>query len=412
MQIPNCIHSNRLNILAQVLRDFTFDNKENIKKILETCRTLTSADCVVYKTPEKTGLKTKEIFCKEKKCNLNEEVFDKLCNYDVLVELNSTCANMNENEKCFYYSSEFGTNNKLNEIFMEHGIKYMIISLISNDINDGIICAIFKTSIAITRADMDTVSFIGSIIKTEEKNYSMYLKLKYRMSFENLLTQLATRFSELPNNKMYDAINQAIEELGTFLKIDRTYLYRIDVENREFKKEFEWAAPGIKSWKKDVLTKTQYDWILNNIRKYDIMVLDNIDKSDVPLDLKEFLKERNVKTLLLIPIITATSDSNLKSNLQGFFGFSCECIGTEWSAELKSQMKIVSYMLGTALKRMEIAKETKSVEDVISNGLDQWTKERKEREQQHAALHAQLSSSLKMLQSIANTREKRVEVTN
>ncbi len=412
MQIPNCIHSNRLNILAQVLRDFTFDNKENIKKILEVCRDLITAECVVYKTPEKSGLKTKEIFCKQKECKtFDKKVFDKICNYDVLFELNLTNANMNENEKCFYYSSEHGTNEKLNEIFEKYGIKYIIISLISNDVDDGIICAIFKSPIIITRADMDTVSFIGSIIKTEEKNYSMYLKLKYRMAFENLLTQLATKFSELPNEKMTDAINRAIKELGTFLKIDRTYLYKIDIENHKFTKEFEWAAPGIKSWKKDVLINAQYDWILNHMKKYDIMVLADIDKSDIPLELKKFLQERKVKTLLLIPIIT-TMKVDANNNLQGFFGFSCECVGNDWTEELKSQMKIVSYMLGTALKRMEISKETKEVEQAITTGLNQWTKERKEREQSHAILHAQLSASLKMLQTLASNRQKKVEVIN
>lgn len=48
---------------------------------------------------------------------------------------------------------------------------------------------------------------------------------KYRLAFENLITRISTNFINLPPQEIDRGINQALEDVGRFMEIDRSYVF-------------------------------------------------------------------------------------------------------------------------------------------------------------------------------------------
>ncbi len=412
-RIPNCIHSLRVNLLAEVLRSCGTDTTENILKLIKAAAKLLNTDCILYRPRNQ---KNKIKFCVDPNDIMNKE--DILTNDHCIFEfehLTPVYANLKKSNKCFYYDREQYNNNSnvlsLNKRLDELGIKFIIICLLGKKIQDGVICSFSRKPIHydITQADFDTLSFIASIIYIEDLNAYYRQQLEYRVAFENLLTTLATEFSVSSNAEMSNAINSAIKQLGIFLKIDRSYLFRNASKSNQFHKEFVWAAPNVKKWEEDILTETQYDWMLNNLKKYEVISIVDVESSDMPEVMKSFLIERNVKTILIIPIIC--NDTNEQS-IEGFFGFSCEQVGTKWDKEIKQQMKIIGFMLGNALRRLDLAKKEKEFNKVVDSKINEWQQQRKITSREMEKQQMQLTKALLMLQNISNYKQSSLGVSN
>jgi len=400
LSIPNCIHSNRLNVLAQTLRNFTDDCNENIRMLLQVGVELTGADALVYKTINGNDVTTKEIKCLDEKCP-KDGILSKISYKELKKELHVLPANRDDNQLCYFYSSTLkGMSKKLTKIFDELGIFYFFMCVSTEGDVDSIVSAVYRKKVLTTLADMDTISFISSIIKTQELNKNINNQLKHQLKFMELLAHLSNDFSRLSNEKMKEAINNAIAKLGMFLNIDRSYLFQINIKKNIFEKKFEWANDGIKSWSEDVLEKDQFEWIMQHINGNKIISYRNIEESDLPQSIKNYLHERNVKTILLIPII-----SNYNNNvcIGGFYGFSCENKREFWTQEMKRQLQIVSFMLATALKRLEIYEKTKTVENDLKETLDLWKKEREQYDFANEKREKLLKDSLKALQTLASS---------
>jgi len=424
-RIPNCIHSLRVNLLAEVLRSCGTDTTKNILKLIKAAAKLLDTDCILYRPRNQ---KNKIKFCSDPNDIMQKE--DILTNDHCIFEfenLTPIYANLKKSNKCFYYDREQYTNNtntnnnsttnsnqrveSLNKRLDELGIKFIIICLLGEEIQDGVICSFSRKSINydITQADFDTLSFIASIIYIEDLNAYYRQQLEYRVAFENLLTTLATEFSVSSNAQMGKSINSAIKQLGMFLRIDRSYLFRNASENNKFHKEFVWAAPNIKKWENDILTETQYDWMLNNLKKYEVISIVNVEASDMPKAMKSFLIKRKVKTILIIPIICNDTNEQL---VEGFFGFSCEHIGNKWDKEIKQQMKIIGFMLGNALRRLDLAKNEEEFNKVVNTKIDEWQQQRKSSSIEMKKQQLQLTKSLLMLQNISAHKQSSLGVTN
>ena len=138
--------------------------------------------------------------------------------------------------------------------------------------------------------------------------------------------------------------------------------------------------------------------LLNNLKKYEVISIVNVEASDMPKAMKSFLIKRKVKTILIIPIICNDTNEQL---VEGFFGFSCERVGNKWDKEIKQQMKIIGFMLGNALRRLDLAKKEEEFNKVVDSKLEDWQRQRKNSSKEMEKQQLQLTKSLLMLQSIS-----------
>ena len=70
-------------------------------------------------------------------------------------------------------------------------------------------------------------------------------RLRYRIAFEELVTDLSTRFVKLAAGEVEEAINQALAAIGTFAAVDRAYVFLFAADGANMNNTHEWCAAGI-----------------------------------------------------------------------------------------------------------------------------------------------------------------------
>ncbi len=71
--------------------------------------------------------------------------------------------------------------------------------------------------------------------------------LKYRGEFENLIMNISTRFINLGPDQIDQGIHYALELIGKFASVDRSYVFLFSENGKRMDNTHEWCAPGIKS---------------------------------------------------------------------------------------------------------------------------------------------------------------------
>jgi diguanylate cyclase (GGDEF)-like protein/PAS domain S-box-containing protein len=85
-------------------------------------------------------------------------------------------------------------------------------------------------------------------------------KLNYRSRFEELLTQISTRFINFPSNKLDSEINNALCDVRSFVNVDRVGVLKIDSERKTLLLSYECCGEGIPSVKAQ-FQNAPYDYI-------------------------------------------------------------------------------------------------------------------------------------------------------
>ncbi|HEY9649317.1 MAG TPA: PAS domain S-box protein, partial [Coleofasciculaceae cyanobacterium] len=69
--------------------------------------------------------------------------------------------------------------------------------------------------------------------------------LQFQQKFERLVASISTRFINLPSQAIPEEINQALRDIGEFMQVDTSYIFRISGDRQTFSMTYEWTVPGL-----------------------------------------------------------------------------------------------------------------------------------------------------------------------
>jgi len=167
-----------------------------------------------------------------------------------------------------------------------------------------------------------------------------------KLQFEALIVQLSSEFINLAAEKIDDKINDAISQVGTFMKTDRCFLFRFDPDKTEFHISHLWEAKGVvrDQTVRGKLVKDIFPWLYDNIiNNQDIIV------SDVKelLALKagnefEYCRQIGIQSFIIIPI--KVSDNPLCA-----MGLDSIHSKREWTSEDAIHLRVLGEVFANAL---------------------------------------------------------------
>jgi PAS domain S-box-containing protein len=93
-------------------------------------------------------------------------------------------------------------------------------------------------------------------------------EIEYRLKLESLLMDISKNFINKKPEMVDDAINEALQRIGEFMKVDRSYLFQLNPNGDLLSNTHEWCAPGIKSQIDNLqnLEKPVFDWIMKKLK--------------------------------------------------------------------------------------------------------------------------------------------------
>ncbi len=91
--------------------------------------------------------------------------------------------------------------------------------------------------------------------------------LQYQLEFNQLITSILTRFINVKLVEIPAGIEQALQEIGKFTRVDTSYIFRWNNEKKTFSMIYEWVAPGQKAQQEKAqnLTRDAFPWAIDTL---------------------------------------------------------------------------------------------------------------------------------------------------
>lgn len=211
-------------------------------------------------------------------------------------------------------------------------------------------------------APLYLVILMQDVTDSKEKE----LELIYREAFETLVTGISTRFVELPTFATDRGIDLALEDLGKFVGVDRSYVFLFSADGEHMDNTHEWCAKKIVSKKEKLqsIARGNLSWALERTLSRQVLHVPSV--VELPLVAqaeKDHWQEQDIKSLITMPILAA-------GKVIGFLGFDGVGEEQQWGEKDIALLQTVGNLFGSAIQRQRVVAAQQESERRISTLLD------------------------------------------
>jgi len=176
-----------------------------------------------------------------------------------------------------------------------------------------------------------------------------------------MITRIATSIVNTEPDHLDAAISKMLGEIGSYIGVDRVYLFRHDYDRRVTINTHEWCAAGIKPEIENLqaLTFDMFSEMLEKLMVGKIIHVSSV--SDMPRSdpMREHFEDQDIQSLILLP----TMDGN---KCLGFVGFDAVRDKREFVDTEINLLKILAELLTNAELRRRSYQELQETRDEIA----------------------------------------------
>jgi PAS domain S-box-containing protein len=171
--------------------------------------------------------------------------------------------------------------------------------------------------------------------------------LCHSVALEELITIVSTNFINIHQDEIDKEIENALQKLGEFVQIDRSYIFQLDRETNLINNTHEWCAPGIESHKHRLrnIPISSFKWLIEKLLGGNIVYIFNLN--EIPAEGDDFRKEleiENIRSILCVPLICSGEPV-------GMIGFDSVRTEIKWEEDTINLLKIMGDIIVNALER-------------------------------------------------------------
>ena len=183
-------------------------------------------------------------------------------------------------------------------------------------------------------------------------------ELRERVAFEELVTNLSTRFVSVGSDELDASLNEALGEIGTFAGVDRVYIFRFSSNGRAMDNTHEWCSPGTEP-QIEALQGISVDaipWWSRQLKARHVIHIPDVGEMGPEFAAeKALLDAQNVLSVLAIPMI-------LEDTVVGFVGFDSVRERKCWAETDITLLRIAGEIFMSALERARAERERRELE--------------------------------------------------
>lgn len=168
-------------------------------------------------------------------------------------------------------------------------------------------------------------------------------ELAHRAAFQKVLMELAIGFVNSPLGELDNSVNTALAKVGTFLKVDRVYLFRYDFENGTMSNTHEWCAEGVSPEIENLQNISNADlpdWVETHLSGR-IVHIPDVSELEAESVLKSVLEQQGIRSLITIPLVYG-------EQCFGFAGFDAVQEKKIWGEEEISLLRVLAELFTNA----------------------------------------------------------------
>lgn len=189
--------------------------------------------------------------------------------------------------------------------------------------------------------------------------------LRYRVELEYLIASISTSFINISSGKLGSEINRALEAIGKFIEVDRSYVFLFSKDMTKKSNTHEWCADGTKSQIKNQqgVPVNSFQWLVEKLNKFESIYIPRI--ADLPAEAsteKEYFQKQDIKSLVIVPMVHDKS-------LVGFLGLNSVRIEKSWPEDIITLIRLVGEIFVNALVHSQAEEDllatNEKLEDII-----------------------------------------------
>lgn len=141
-------------------------------------------------------------------------------------------------------------------------------------------------------------------------------ELEHQINIQSLLNTIAVKYINIPTKEIEGSINESLEQMATFVKADRAYIFEYNWEKQIITLSYQWLAPGITNQLEilqDIDLKDLGDF-LHKHKNNETIIINDFSKLAVNSKIRTFFNAQNTLSQVTVPI--SSSDQCF-----GFVGF-------------------------------------------------------------------------------------------
>ncbi len=146
---------------------------------------------------------------------------------------------------------------------------------------------------------------VVSVVRDTTLLVTLEKEIIHNNNLLRVLTQLATRFINLPVSQIEVEINHAIAEIGTFAEVDRVYIFDYDWETDTMTNTYEWCSEGTTPEidnLKNIPNSLLPDWVGLH-RKGEMTYVPRVSELNPDENLRKILEPQKIQSLITIPLM-------------------------------------------------------------------------------------------------------------
>lgn len=208
------------------------------------------------------------------------------------------------------------------------------------------------------------------ILKDKTDEHAAKEELQYRLDFESLITTISNKFVNTPVQEIEAGLNRALEEVGRFADIDRSYIFLLNNDRSLASNTNEWCHEGIEPQIHNLqdLTLDTFPWIFSRILDKEEVIVPRVSElgPEAAAEKEEFEKE-DIKSLVCLPLM-------LDDETIGLVGFDSVRAERTWPEDIVTLLRSVGDCFASAIGRrqseMELIASEEKYRLLVENQTD------------------------------------------
>jgi PAS domain S-box-containing protein len=205
----------------------------------------------------------------------------------------------------------------------------------------------------------DKIAGFQSVARDVTERHRAEDALRYRSKFEELVTSISTNFINLTLEEADSGIQRALQSIGEFAQVDRSYIFMFADDGAKMSNTHEWCAPGIAPHIGNLQNHSTVTlpWWMAKLRNLETIHIQRAD--DLPAEARAeqaIMQAQGIRSLVAVPLAR-------RKSLIGYMGFDTLRSEKSWSADDIVLLKIVGEIVVNALERKRVQAELRQERD-------------------------------------------------
>ncbi|HEY0155964.1 MAG TPA: EAL domain-containing protein [Thermoanaerobaculia bacterium] len=172
--------------------------------------------------------------------------------------------------------------------------------------------------------------------------------LRHRVAFEQLIATISSRFMNVADEELEQAINEVLGQVGQFIGAESCHILLMSEDGLSARMTHEWDAPGIprRQEKYGDLPTASFPWGFDRLQnRFESLVVHSLDELPAEaVNERRIFERQGIQSVLFVPLV-------VKKTMIGTVGATTFSREITWSDEIISLLRIAGEIFASAIER-------------------------------------------------------------